>query len=448
MGIRLDWQIESERVYQKQGEDPDSRRRRRQQRFQILLIILLILILIGVGGGLIWLRLFSVDNQLQQSLIDTAHTEASALEKGDYATYVSLQRSSSREWTQFQLKQFHSYQDLITHANLVVNGNVIDATVDGARGRILIEELQNGVPYRTVWFYWHYPDGWRHVPSDTTFWGSSQEIQGKVSTVKYNDLDAPLARVLSSRVDEWWTAGCQYLGCTNQPKLTVQIVADRSIKADWIAGSNTLVVPSPLATDDRAPANSIPQILEDEIARKLAEQLFGIASGQLKPAPTADAAWLRSTIIDWLTMTLTKRGSTDQVSFVQSLRDHYGPDAISMVVHQLSADADISVVGAALKKPLESLALEWRSFFQWRLDVEKILLASGSLDKFKTLWDVDNQAARTQMDARIGHPSQAAPQVQSATVNAGTSAAVQATLDGKPETIIFRLIKGSWKRSA
>ena len=75
----------------------------------------------------------------------------------------------------------------------VVTGNVADATVDGPRGRAVVEEVIDGVSYRTVWFYWRYADGWRHVSVPLTapvdqaraftiqlFGGGNQNINGTV----------------------------------------------------------------------------------------------------------------------------------------------------------------------------------------------------------------------------------------------------------------------------
>jgi len=53
---------------------------------------------IAVIAGLIWYRLYTVDNQLRDGLINVVQTEAAALRIGDLDVYLSMQRSASQEW--------------------------------------------------------------------------------------------------------------------------------------------------------------------------------------------------------------------------------------------------------------------------------------------------------------------------------------------------------------
>src|SRR5260221_14549858 len=119
---------------------------------------------------------------------------------GDFAGFIGLQRSASSDWLATQSERFKRYQDLKTKSDVKLTGNVLDVTIDGLRGRALVEEIIDGVPYHTLWFYWQYgKDGWRHVPSDYTFWGDPTSITGKISTVEFRSLDAHLATALAAR---------------------------------------------------------------------------------------------------------------------------------------------------------------------------------------------------------------------------------------------------------
>ncbi len=454
MGIRLDWQIEAERAYERASEDPGEKRRRRVQRTRILLFTAGVVLSVCAVAAAVWYRLYTVDNQLRQDLIDTVQAETAALRIGDFGAYLALQRTAPNgTWLQEQSDRFKRYQDLKTKSDLKLTGNVIDTTIDRSRGRALIEEVIDGVTYHTVWYYWRYADGWRHVPSDYTFWGNPQTITGKVSTLKYNGLDTPLAQILAPRVERWWSQGCGYVGCPDVPQLTVQVVAEPIGQVRWNDDdSNTLIVPSPLAAGDRLRADeALPQTTEDAVATQLATRIFDIATGNLRPTPGTDADWLRQMVVEWLSGTFTGRGDPNRLSFVQSLEDHYGQPALTAVVRELSPNSDISVLGTALKQPLEALALDWRMFFQWRLDVEKTLLSRNDRATFQSLWDAANPQALAQMRQRMLQPGQPTPQVQAVAIAAGSDgvarAMVQVVVNNKPEIIVFRLVNGAWKRS-
>jgi hypothetical protein len=177
-----------------------------------------------------------------------------------------------------------------------------------------------------------------------------------------------------------------------------------------------------------------------------------VATSNLQLIPTADSAWLRQATSGWLAGTFTGRGDAVQGSFIQSLVDHYGSGGLVAVLRALQPSSDVSVLGTALKQPIESLALDWRTFFQWRLDVEKTLLARNDRDNFQALWDAANPTALEQMRLRMSRPTQATPQVQAVSIAPGTDgvarATVQVTADGQQQVIVFRLVDGAWKRSA
>jgi hypothetical protein len=454
VGIKLDWQVEADQAFRRAGEDPAAHATRRTQRIRLVLFTLGIFIAASVVAGGIWLRLYTVDDQLRRDMIDTVQAEDATLRLGDYTQFIAIQRSADGSWLQQQGERFKRYQDLKSKSDLNLTGKVLDTEIDGSRGRALVEEILDGVEYHTVWFYWRFPDGWRHVPSDYTFWGAQSTLNGKSSSVSYSQVDAGLAQALSTRVDKWWATGCSAIGCGVPPTLQVEIIPYQSDQPKWDPNSpNTLIIASPLAQGDRTIADPvISTTLEDAVAQALADHLLSIATNNLKPVQTADAAWLRASAVSWLAATFTGRGNPTPANFIQSVNEHYGAAGVSAVLHALTQSSDISIVGIALKQPIESLALDWRTFFQWRLDVEKTLLSRNDIADFQALWDSANPAALNQMRQRMARPTQATPQVQTVAISPGADgiprAAVQVTADGQPATIIFRLDNGGWKRSA
>src|SRR5690606_7274368 len=105
-----------------------------------------------------------VNQQLEQLLSDTVQAEVTAIRLGDLTAFEERQRSATGDWANTQRQLFDDYQTLKTTSNIVLSGHVVDAEIDGQRGRVQVEEIIDGVPYIQTWFYWRYEDGWFHVP--------------------------------------------------------------------------------------------------------------------------------------------------------------------------------------------------------------------------------------------------------------------------------------------
>jgi len=454
VSIKLDWQIEAERIQERATESPEARAQRIKQRRRLILFTMLLIFFIGVSALLILLRLEDVDNQLRQSLIDTLQAELAALRIGNYGDYMLLQRSAGDNWYIVQGERFQHYQQLKIERNLILSGNVFDATVDGLRGRVVFEEVLNGVPHRAVWFYWRYADGWRHVPSDYTFWGESRTLRDGAVTVHYRQLDEDSARALLERAARWWREGCRMLGNSACPALELELVPNPVLQVAWdSAQPDRLFVPSPLARDDRLSLiDPLPHVIEDAVAAALAARQVDLVSGGVRPRRSVDAAWLHQTLIEWLAATYTGRVDMLRLAFMQSLRDAYGDSALAAVARTLSADADISLVARALGQPLELLNLDWRPFFQWRLEVERQLIVQNDLESLQALWDVSDASTRTLFQQRLSAFGQPNAQVLAAAITAAADgvprAIVQVLRADQTETLIFRLRDGTWKRSA
>ena len=457
MGIRLDWQIEAERVNEQSGEDPAARRRRYRQRFQILFFA--VGVMLGVGGltAAVLIRLNTVDNALRQALSETVQAEVSALRIGDYTGFITLQRSASDAWIAYQDARYQAYQQQKAANEVELVGRISDITIDGQRGRVIVEEERQGVPYHLAWFYWRYTDGWRHVPSDFTFWGDAAEIKGKAVTVEYRTLDQALAQELATQVDRWWVDGCALLNCGTPPPLTIRIMPDPTGTLGWDVRTEpdhpTLIVPSPLAIADGTPANVVlSDSLSGQIALPIADRQFALATHGLEPDQMTDAAWLKQAIINWLASSYTNQLDVNANGFVQSLKDNYGEGSIGQVARALTTSADISVVSLVLNQELPTLRIDWRSFFQYRLDVEKSLLAADRTDAFLALWDTGDPASQASIRYRLDNREAPSPQVQvvaiSPDANGVMTAIIQASVNDQQVLIMFHFVSGTWKRAS
>ncbi len=477
MGIKLDWQVESEQTHMRATDDPDARRRRRRaQRRFALLIAGLAGSLILIAALIIW-RLQRVDNQLRQDLLDTVEIEVTALRLGDFANFMAIQRSASDTFLIDQSREFDYYQELKRTNRIDLTGRVLNATIDEQRGRVILEEIIDGVPYKVVWFYWHYEDtaatgqgGWRRVPDDLTFWGNAAHIDTGSVRIDYDTLDEDLARALADRLTKWWALGCAELGCAAPPPLHVEIVAERpGGSVMWSASDPwTLRITSPLVDRTRADVPLAPE-LERDIAQQVAGRLVRYAAGDSNPtpAPTSDTTWLHEALASWLAgLALSDSSGT---GFVNSLIAFYGSGVPRTLLDASGPAATLddvmtAVSGASL--PLMDVdrlnALDWDSFFQWRLDMEYQLLAQAdSSGAFLALYDPDNLYAMGEATSRLEDPAyaaQAVPQVTTITIARDAysqtyayAETIRTLSDGSivnAGTVIWRATGGTWKRTS
>ena len=451
MGIRLDWEIEAEQEHHQQsgGEDPETRRKRRRARLRFLLVLFVMLALIGSVVGAVILRLRQVDWQMEQLLRDTVNAEVAALRLGDHTIYLDMQRSATNDWLQRQDANFARYQTLKQTHNLNLSGRIINATVDGQRGRVELEEIIDGVPYGRVWFYWRYDDGWRHVPPDYTFWGDAKTADESGVTVSYRAVDEAVAQTAASAMSEWLKVGCAALNC-NPPHLNVEIVPTEGLTINWSANDLwTMELPSPLIDSMRLdqPFDIGMQI---NAANLLAERLVG----NFSPAYPADAYYLRQAIVSWL---VKRFAQVETNSFlISSLAEKYGDPAVGRLLSILQPDSNAGVISQITGTALDLSNLDWRDFLTWRLTVENELIARQDEANFLALYNTSDDYARGQAYSRYAAGASGDPQtVISAISERDTNnrpqlrAVVQV---GDPvkrqDEVIFRLIDGVWKRAS
>ncbi|MCA9911604.1 MAG: hypothetical protein KC519_23275, partial [Anaerolineae bacterium] len=224
-----------------------------------------------------------------------------ALRVGDRTAYSSIQRSDSEAWLQSQQTLYDDYQTLKQQPNLILSGHALDVEIDGPRGRVLVEEILNGVQYARVWFYCRFDDGWRHVPPDYTFWGDQRLLESDQMAIRYWAVDEPFAQALASTLPAWLNAGCAALICADLPQLVVDIQPDESVETGWLADEPWhLRLASPFLHPVR-----MDQVWQPEsrlaVAELLAKQLVSTAANGVEPVYPADAYYLRQVIASWLT---------------------------------------------------------------------------------------------------------------------------------------------------
>ncbi|MBN2305053.1 MAG: hypothetical protein JXQ72_11275 [Anaerolineae bacterium] len=475
MGIKLDWQVESEETHVTATEDPTARRRRHRARYRALALVIALAAVVGIVIAALAWRLDRVDNQYRQDLLDTVEIEITALRLGDYANFMAVQRSASDAFLLEQGRVFEDYQELKRAGRVNLTGGVIDVVIDELRGRVVIEEIIDGVPYHVVWFYWYYEDGgdqggWRRVPDDLTFWGEEHEIDKGPARISYRDLDRALADALAPRLADWWTRGPALVGATLNPPppVQVEIVAERPAAVEWAAYAPwTLRITSPLVDRARADA-ALPPGLEYTIAEQVAARLVSYAAGEIQPVGYSDAAWLQTEITRWLAGALVYgEGASPAPGLTDSLIAAYGGSAPVTLLAGLGLDSTLdsvlqTVTGVPL--PLMSVevlgALDWRGFFQWRLEREFALLAdSAGGGAFLALYDMETVYASNEATVRLEDPAYAArpvPQVNAVRITRDEASQTYAYVDvsgvepgnaASLDVIIWRLAGGSWRRS-
>lgn len=448
MGIRLDWEIEAEqdRRQQSAGEDPDAKRKRRRARLRFFLVLFIMLGLVGGAVGAVVLRLRQVDWEVEQQLRDTAAAEVAALRIGDRTAYLNIQRSATDDWLQQQDANFARYQALKQSADVNLSGRVIDSAVDGARGRVQIEEIIDGVPYGHAWFYWRYEDGWRHVPPDYTFWGNPDTIEATGVTVRYQAVDEAVAQAVAASVSGWLQTGCGALGCS-LPPVVVEILPNRTLQIGW-SDAGTLQLPSPYATVAR-----LDTPFDADMQMKAATALADHMVGSFNAVYPTDAYYLRQAMVSWL---VKRFAQVETNSFlVSSLANQYGEASVGRLLSALQVNpaANVGVIAGVTGTSLDAANLDWRDFLTWRLSVENELNSARDQANFLALYDTSDEAARQQALARYTSGAiTGAPTVVSVIAerdSAGTPvlrAVVQ--IGDQQQDVNFRLVEGEWKRAS
>lgn len=452
MGLRLDWEIESEKENVRGGtEDAETKRARRGRQIRTVLIVLFVLLLtVGVITA-IRARLEYVDWQITQVLRDTVEAEVTYLRLGDQVGFLANQRSASSEWQTNQLRVYNEYQTLKLDENTILSGQILDAVVDGQRGRVQVQEILNGTPYAVAWFYWRYEDGWRHAPQDTNFWGASNSIETSRLTVRYQALDEVFAQAVAERMNAWLDFACGTLTCNTLPMINVQIAPENDWAIGWADGASwEFRIPSPLLTRMRLdmPFDGNRQL---EVATALAERVVTTALLNREMVYPTDAYYLRQGVISWLVGRFV--GIQTNAFLIDSFANAYGDAQVGQLVAAMQPDSSLSILSQQTGATLDAINVDWRDYLTWRLRLETDLIEARNQNEFITLYDTREQsildAAYTRFNGGIAPNGWVVNTVTRETDSNGLPilrATAQIDSSGTTQDIQFRLIDGVWKR--
>jgi uncharacterized membrane protein (UPF0136 family) len=459
MGVKLEWQIDSDTRSRskRHQEDPGhgKRRNRRLVRFFVLLLAVLLTLV-----GTVWLlseRLKQVDARQQQLLYNTVQAEIAALGVGETTTYMSLQRSATNDWIEQQRAFFNAYQQDKALTDRTLTGRVFNTTIDGQRGRVQVEEIEAGVPYVRTWFYWNYDTvvdpatqqtqegGWRHVPPDYTFWGPPGQIIRERYVIRYQELDVPFATSMDEVLNRWFADLCTALACSRLPFVTIDIVPNPGTQTSWSAATEPqLIVPSPFVGRARydLPFDTASQ---QDVAALLAERL--VSAYSVEPSAGYDAEFLRRAAVLWL---LGKWLQVDTQSYLMtSIANQYGAGKIGELLAVLRNNSDISILAGVLGvSSFADANLDWRDFLTWRLGLETQAASAGDAATLLRLYDQRDPLIVGTAQGRLGNPSPAAPVgiVYSQTAPDGTAQLVATMTNG--QQVIFNLVSNVWLRGS
>jgi hypothetical protein len=400
-----------------------------------------------------------VDDEIEQLLRDTVDAEVAALRIGDLTAFLSSQCSATDDWLVAQQETFNSYQALKVEHDVELTGQVTNATIDGSRGRVQVQEIVDGTPYTRTWFYWRYHDerceGWRHVPPDFTFWGELGSYIGNGISIRYREVDNPVAVSVGLRVEEWLHTACTALLCTDVPEIMIEIVPDDALQIGWSINDPWLLqVPSPYVVRARS---DVPFDLgmQIEVANLLAERVVSQVSNNTLPEYPADAYYLRQAVVSWL---VGRFAQIDTHSFLMtSMAQNYDDTSIGRLLQAMQPNSDVSVLNLVTgTASLEQANLDWRDFLTWRLTVEDQLIERHDEDHFLALYDTRDETARAKATQRFTEALPAEEKVVVAVV-------LETSGDGSPQLragvhigsgdtarqdeAIFRLVNGIWLRA-
>ncbi len=447
--IRLEWTVESQQGERFDGEDPEAQRGRRRNLLLLLALVCLLLAAITLGLLLIRQRVIDVERQYAQLLQDTVKAEVAALRIGDLHSFLTVQAADDVAWRNHQRAMFQFYSDLKADNAIELTGGILAATIDGERGRVLVQENINELPYARLWFYRRGAEGWRHIAPDFLFWGEAGEIESPRVLVEYRAADGDFARQVGESLETWITKGCDLLDCGPLPRLRVAVDPEAPDEAAWAdEAAMRLRLRSPYVSLARADT-PFDGRLQFRVGAMLAERLVKAHSDELKPE-SQDAAFLRRSAIAWLSETFTRLDSG--ATLMRSLADSYGEDKIAELLSALAATSDMSIIESVIQQPVAGANLDWRDYIEWRLRLENELLAADRRHEWLELYDTRDESARLAANARYGRgPIEQDYRVidQQIWSERAGDPQLRATLlvDGEEAIILFNLVDGVWKRA-
>lgn len=454
--IRLEWNVETETIDKSDGEDPIAKRARRRRALRLMLLIGIFLTLLAFAGLVLRQRFLDVQGQLEQLLRETVHAETAALRIGDIHSFLAVQDSTSEAWRQRQQSVFSEYSELKARHDVDLTGAILDLEMDGQRGRVVIEEIIDGVRYAQVWFYRNLGESWYHSAPDYSFWGEERTFETDVMSIHYFALDEPFAQALSKSVGAWIERGCQILQCDFKPEIVISLVNDSAQPAsgtrDRMATFRVLSPSSGRASLD-SPFDQNAQAL---VAEALADHLVSLRAGGRQVVYPHDAVYMRLSLVSYLVKQFLGAEDGDSHSLVDSLAAVYGEEKVAELVDHLAPSASVSVLEQIIGQALDEAPLDWRGFVKWRLDTEADLIESGAESDMLNLYDTGDEDARQAAIQRYQTKTMYRPgAILDQTIERAPDGrprlrvTVRAEVGANDEEIValFNLVDGVWKRA-
>lgn len=454
MGIRLDWQIEAGQSHNP-GQGVDKERSGRRWLLRLLLGIAILLGFTCLGIFLVHQRLEQIAQRNEQLLRDTVQAEVAALRIGDLDSFLALQRSATDEWYLIQQRQFQSVAARKASQDVNFTGRIIDIEIDRQRARVQVEEIADRTPYVETWFYWHYEEGWRHVPPDFTFWGEERTKQADRYLLRYQAVDDLFARQLASGLDRWIGEACSVFACAGLPSITVDVLPMPGSSSRWNEEDAWHLIISSPYTDRARSDQPFTTNIQLEVAALFAERLVALYTpGEFQPYE--DAAFLRQALVAWLVGRFVQVDT--QSYLLNSLVEHYGESSLQSLSILIQPGTGLGALAAITGTPqLDQTPLDWRDFFAWRLRAEMELIASADQTAYFSFYDQTDPALRAQAVARYN--ANAAPEEVGVTLvvpqasSDGRSivrATIQQGRDGvyREDYVLFRFVDGVWLRAS
>lgn len=452
--IRLEWDVESQRIDGSSSESAAEKRRRRRAALALLALVLLFAAIIVLGLLFLRQRLLEIERQFAQLLQDTVKAEVAAIRIGDLNSFLNMQDAEDANWLAGQRALFQQYGVLKSAGDIGLPGNILDVTIDRDRARALVQENIQDLPYVRLWFYRRSKEGWRHVAQDPSFWGERQMLESTALVVRYRDVDALFARQAHDALSAWIEKGCEILDCAGLPSLSVDIAAEAEHEAAWLDQAKMrLLIRSPYHDIARAdfPFDGWRQLL---VSKLLAERLVDARAGYFTASPFHDIHFLRASAIAWLGETFTRLDGG--ATLMRSLAVNYGADKIAQLLSALTDTGDLSLVEQVINQSPGEADLDWRDFVQWRLNVDAQLMTARRQDEWLNLYDTADESARLIAYERFrlnAPPTEYQVVAASVSLSADGKTRLRATVraagnaGASDEIILFNLVNGVWKRA-
>jgi len=452
--IRLEWNVESQKIDKSDSEDPIAKRARRRRTLRLIMLIGVVLAVLSFGVLVVRQRLLDVQSQLEQLLRETVRAETAALRIGDINTFLAAQDSASEAWRQRQQSVFREYSELKARHDVDLTGAIVDLEIDGQRGRVVVEEIINGVRYAQVWFYRNLGDKWYHISPDFSFWGEERTLETNVMSIRYFALDERFAQALSEAVGGWSRRGCQILRCDSSPKLAIVIVRDSAQPVSKATdGTATLQILSP--SSGRMSLDSpFDQSAQGLVAEALADHLISRRTDGLQVVFPHDAVYLRLSVASYLVKEFL--GAEGKDSLLDSLASLYGEEKVAKLLDHLAPAASMAILKGIIDQPLDEAPLNWRDFVKWRLNTEADLIESGAESDMLNLYDTGDEeiwqiAYQRYQTRTILRPRAVLDQVIKRAPNGSPQLRVTVIADGgandEERVVLFNLVDGVWKRA-